>query len=111
MGQTIDEYTAEVLFLDDLLEAELSVKDLILSPLGQNQFDALVSWTFNLGRGALESSSLRKALNLGDYASVPAQISRWVHVKEGGVARVEAGLVKRRAQEARLFKDGVYHEA
>jgi lysozyme len=68
-------------------------------PLNQNQFDALVSWTYNLGEGSLASSTMLKLLNQGDYASVPAQMMRWT--KANGVDL--PGLVRRRQAEAELF--------
>jgi lysozyme len=63
-------------------------------------FDALVSWTFNLGPTNLSSSTLLKVLNSGDYEGVPAQIKRWN--KAGG--KVLEGLVRRREAEALLFE-------
>ena len=68
-------------------------------PLNQNQFDALVSWTYNLGEGALKSSTMLKLLNQGNYDSVPAQMMRWT--KANGVDL--PGLVRRRKAEAELF--------
>jgi len=76
-----------------------AVTDLVKVPLDQNMFDALVSWVYNLGRGNLESSTLLKVLNSGDYEGVPAQIKRWN--KAGG--KVLEGLVRRREAEANLF--------
>lgn len=76
-----------------------AVIDLVKVPLDQNMFDALVSWVYNLGRGNLESSTLLKVLNSGDYEGVPAQIKRWN--KAGG--KVLEGLVRRREAEANLF--------
>ena len=68
--------------------------------LTQNQFDALVSWTFNLGWGALSSSTLLKVLNDENYKGVPEQIKRWNMA--GG--KVLDGLVRRREAEALLFE-------
>ena len=68
-------------------------------PLSQNQFDALVSWVYNLGPANLQASTLLKVLNAGDYAGVPAQIKRWN--KAGG--KVLEGLTRRRQAEADLF--------
>ena len=69
-------------------------------PLSQNQFDALVSWVYNLGNGNLTSSTMLKVLNSGDYAGVPAQIKRWN--KAGG--KVLEGLTRRRQAEADMFE-------
>lgn len=68
-------------------------------PLSQGQFDALTSFTFNLGAGALASSTLLKKLNAGDCAGAQKEFGRWVHA--GG--EVLQGLVRRRAAEAKLF--------
>jgi len=69
-------------------------------PMSQHQFDALVSWTFNLGPSNLNSSTMLKVLNKGDYEDVPAQIKRWN--KAGG--KVLEGLTRRREAEALLFE-------
>ncbi len=71
-------------------------------PLSQDQFDALVSFTYNVGTGGFTGSSLLRVLNAGHYDQVPAQMERWNHA--GG--RVSRGLTNRRAQEAALFRQG-----
>jgi len=69
-------------------------------PLNQNQFDALVSFTYNLGAGNLKSSTLLKRINDNPCdPDIKYQFSRWN--KAGG--RVLNGLVKRRQKEAELF--------
>jgi lysozyme len=82
-----------------LPERERAVTRLITVPLTQKQFDALVSFTFNLGIGALETSTLRKLLNKKMYVNAAGQFGRWVH----GGGKVLPGLVKRRKEEERLF--------
>jgi GH24 family phage-related lysozyme (muramidase) len=67
--------------------------------LTQAQFDSLTSFTFNVGAGAYNSSTLRRKLNQGKYESVPGEMARWN--KAGG--RINSGLVKRRDDEAELF--------
>ncbi|MGL5724911.1 lysozyme, partial [Cetobacterium sp.] len=64
------------------------------------QFDALVSFTYNLGEGALKGSTLRKKLNMGLYNAVPSEMLRWN--RAGG--KVLSGLVRRREAEAKMFK-------
>jgi len=76
------------------------INDQVTCPLSQNQFDALVSWVFNLGPTNLRHSTLLKRLNAGDYADVPNQIKRWN--KAGG--KVLEGLIRRREAEALLFE-------
>lgn len=79
---------------------EEHVRRLITVPLFPSEFDALVSFTYNLGGGALEESTLRKVLNTGDYAQAAEEFKRWVFA--GG--QVLDGLVARREREAQLFK-------
>jgi lysozyme len=69
-------------------------------PMHQHQFDALISWTFNLGGANLNASTMLKVLNQGAYEDVPAQIRRWN--KAGG--KVLDGLTRRRLAESLLFE-------
>ena len=98
-GQVIDESEAQQLLLADLAGAEKAVRRHVRVPLDDDQFSALVSFTFNLGEGNLRSSTLLRKLNAGDYDAVPSELARWV--KAGG--RTLAGLVRRRAAEGELF--------
>jgi GH24 family phage-related lysozyme (muramidase) len=75
--------------------------------LTQNQFDALVSFAYNVGHGAFRGSTLLTELNAGNYAEVPGQINRWT--RAGGA--VSAGLVTRRQREGDMFRDGTYNSA
>ena len=70
--------------------------------INQNQFDALVSWTFNLGVGNLRRSTMLKKLNQYDYKRVPCEMMRWV--RAGG--KVLPGLKRRSKAEATLFSGG-----
>jgi lysozyme len=107
-GLVISQAKADALFLDDLDTFERAVNKLVKVPLTQNQFDALVSFTYNLGAGALERSTLLKRLNAGDYDAVPDQLMRWNKGRVNGKLTVLRGLTRRRAAEAALF---VAHEA
>ena len=98
-GQTIGVDTAERLLRADVEIAESAVERHIEVSLTDNQFAALVSFTFNLGAGSLKSSTLRKKLNIEEYDAVPSEMARWV--RAGG--RTLAGLVQRRAAEGELF--------
>jgi len=91
---------AEDLLTHELKEYQGYINDMVNVPLKQNEFDALVSWVFNLGPSNLKSSTLLKVLNAGDYENVPEQIKRWNKVN--GV--INEGLVKRRKSEALLFE-------
>lgn len=89
---------------DDFLlhDIELAVKDvnrLVKVTLNSNQFDALVSFTFNLGARNLSSSTLLKKLNAGQTDMVANEFGRWVFAGK----RISSGLVKRREAEKNLF--------
>mgnify|MGYP001422192837 CR=1 FL=1 len=90
---------AEHMLEIELHEYESYVNEYVTAALSQNQFDALVSWVYNLGPANLKSSTMLKVLNSGDYEGVPAQIKRWN--KAGG--KVLQGLIRRREAEALLF--------
>ena len=87
------------MLVEELKEYENYVNTLVTCDLNQNQFDAMVSWVYNLGGGNLKASTLLKVLNSGDYAGVPEQMLRWN--KAGG--KVLEGLTRRRQAEADLF--------
>jgi len=94
---------ADVWLTEDLEDAEAAVAMLVKVPLTQGQFDALVSFTFNLGAKRLGKSTLLILLNKGNYQAAAAQLSRWVNA--GG--KKLQGLVDRRAAEAAMFLAGV----
>ena len=106
-GDSIDQEAAEAFLIEDLEKFEQAVTRLVEVPLTQQQFDALVSWTFNLGAGNLAESTLLRKLNNYQYAEVPEQMMRWV--RAGG--QVLDGLVRRRAAEAALFQNKDWREA
>ena len=99
-GMTITKDQAEEMLLEELVEYERAVEEAVHNQLDQCMFDALVSWTYNLGPTNLNSSTMLKVLNEGKYDEVPAQIKRWN--KAGG--KVLEGLVRRREAEALLFE-------
>lgn len=106
-GDSIDQEAAEAFLIEDLEKFEQAVMRLVEVPLTQQQFDALVSWTFNLGAGNLAESTLLRKLNNYQYAEVPEQMMRWV--RAGG--QVLDGLVRRRAAEAAMFQNKNWREA
>ena len=95
---------AVTLLRKDAAKAAAEVRKSVTVPLNQHQFDALVSFAFNLGTGAFRESTLLKKLNARAYGAVPAQMNRWVNA--GG--RPLAGLVRRRKAEGALFANGRY---
>lgn len=70
---------AEKLLGQDLIVYEEAVRNLVKVPLNQNQYDALVSFCFNVGRGAFSQSTLLRVLNESNYREAAVQFSRWVH--------------------------------
>lgn len=90
----------------ELEEYENYVNESVTIALSQNQFDALVSWVYNLGPANFKSSTMLKVLNSGDYEGVPAQMKRWN--KAGG--KVLEGLIRRREAEALLFTGREWYE-
>ena len=105
-GQTITKKQAESFLKQDLIRFELTVNNLVNVPLNQCQFDALVSFCYNLGSGNLKSSTLLKLLNKGDYNGAADQFERWVYA--GG--KKLPGLVKRRIAEKELFLKDISSE-
>jgi|TARA_B110000908_G_scaffold153592_1_gene190260 GH24 family phage-related lysozyme (muramidase) len=102
-GMKITVEEAEEKLRDDLKTAESAVKQHVSVPLSQGQYDALVSFIFNLGSGNFRSSSLLKRLNRGLYDDVPEQLLRWNKARVGGKLTVLRGLTRRRAAEAAIF--------
>lgn len=98
-GDTCSQEEADNLLKEDLKEFEGYVNSLVDTDLTQNEFDALVAWTFNLGPTNLKSSTLLEQLNSGEKEDAPHQIKRWN--KAGG--KVLDGLVRRREAESLLF--------
>jgi lysozyme len=84
----------------DVARFERGVSKYITVPLRQNEFDALVSFSFNLGLGVLQRSTLRQALNRGDKEGAIASLLKYN--KAGG--KVLKGLDNRRKDEAALFR-------
>jgi lysozyme len=99
-GDVIDQEAAEALLIEDLEEFEGYVISMVEAELEQHQFDALVSWTFNLGPANLKESTMLNRINYGPLSDVPFQLQRWN--RAGG--KVLDGLVKRRAAEAALWE-------
>ena len=98
-GEAVSEMEAEVLLRGDLAEAVACVNRSVDGEISQGQFDAMVDFCFNAGRGNFAQSTLLRKVNGGDFAGASAQFALWVHA--GG--EVVAGLVRRRNAEAELF--------
>ncbi len=100
----ITENEAGDILLMDLRDAENAVNTLVTVPLTPCQFDALVSFVFNIGRGHFKDSTLLALLNKGHYAAAAQQFIRWRY--DDG--KESNGLKKRRHQEKKMFTQGVY---
>lgn len=98
-GMIIDKAQAQKLFLEDVGQFERAVNRLVRVPITQNQFDALVSFAFNVGIYLFGSSSLLKALNSLDYSEAAEWFDRYVYAQKTKLP----GLVSRRAAEKQLF--------
>jgi lysozyme len=96
----ITQAEADDRLLADLKDAEACVSGAVRVPLTQNEFDALVAFTFNLGCGSLRKSTLLRLLNESNYDAAAIEFRKWD--KAGG--QVLAGLTRRRMAEARLFE-------
>jgi lysozyme len=96
----ITEGEADELLVRDLYHAEKGVLRLVGVPLSDGQFDALGSFTFNLGSGALQRSRLRLCINRGDLEAAGQEFPRWCLA--GG--RRIPGLLRRRIAEAEMFQ-------
>lgn len=105
-GLKITKERSRELLMQDIAKFEKGVNDSIQVDLTQEQFNALVSFAFNVGVAAFKNSTLRKIINnKGKSEDIRYQFSRWN--KAGG--KVLAGLVNRRKREADLFILGVYN--
>ena len=99
VGDTITDDQVDEFLRKDIASAEEAVNDRVTVPLTQNQFNALVSFVFNVGTGAFAQSGLLRTLNAGNYASAANQFTKWVFA--GG--RRLKGLEFRRNAEKELF--------
>ena len=98
-GDKITKDQAKEYKLHDLKEFESTVNTSVTAPLSQNQYDALVSLSYNIGSGAFKNSTLLKKLNNGDYKGAAEQFLVWNKVNSKKVQ----GLVNRREAERNLF--------
>lgn len=102
-GMVINKDMADLLLKIDVMDAENAVRVLVNTELSQNQFDALVSFVFNVGRKNFERSMLLKKLNEGKILEAGEEFMKWTKAKQPGGLKELPGLVKRRAEEKVLF--------
>ncbi|EBX1353581.1 lysozyme [Salmonella enterica subsp. enterica serovar Okatie] len=98
-GQVINHEQADEFLDSDLRQVESCISERVTVALNQNQFDALVSFVFNVGRQAFSDSTLLKKLNEGNYRAAADQFTRWVYDNDQFVQ----GLYNRRVAERDLF--------
>lgn len=102
-GMRISERDAEELLKRDLRPREQAIEGVVKVPLNQNEFDALVSFVYNVGVGAFRKSTALKRLNRGDRVGAADALTWWNKATVGGVLREVLGLTRRRAAERALF--------
>lgn len=103
LGQHFSKDHCDKLLQTDLAAFNKAVSDRVKVPVSQAQRDALVSFTYNVGVGNFERSTLLRKLNSGDYCAAAYEFPKWKYA--GG--RVLPGLVTRRAAEQALFMEAL----
>ena len=101
-GMVITEREAEELLLRDLTQYENAVEQSVKVKLNDNQYAALVSFTYNVGIGAFKKSTLLKKLNTGNFDAVPSELMKWVYTGK----EKNKGLARRRRAEGYLWIEG-----
>ncbi|MBR1754009.1 lysozyme [bacterium] len=98
-GLKISRERADSLLKQDVLVHSNNVSRLVKVPLTQNQFDALVSFEYNVGYANFSKSTMLRLLNQRQYLAAANQFDRWIYANR----KVLSGLVKRRKAEKTLF--------
>jgi lysozyme len=106
IGKRITQIQAEDILLEELAEYEAAVENLVKVRLTNNQFTALVLFTYNVGIGAFRKSTLLKRLNKGEYGAVPYEMLRWKKTRIDGKLVDSEGLENRRAAEIGIWGAG-----
>lgn len=100
----ITQIEADALLLDELDRVAAEIIRLVHVPLSQHQFDALVSFVFNVGAGAFAKSTMLRCINAVKFTDAALQFGRWVWA--GG--RILRGLERRRLAEQAVWVDAEY---
>jgi GH24 family phage-related lysozyme (muramidase) len=112
-GAKVTQEDADALLRFDLLPVVDAINNLILVPLNQNQFDALVSFCFNIGVENFAQSTVLKRINEGRMSEAALAMDSWRSAEFNGETYVLAPLIRRRAAEKNLFltPDDISHQA
>jgi len=105
-AEPISEALATSLLMADVALAESAVQGGVRVPITQDMYDALISFTYNVGTAAFRNSTLLRKLNAGDYAGAMEQFSVWNKTTQNGQKVVSAALNARRADELAQFTQG-----
>lgn len=107
-GEKITQARAVELLNYHIRIAENAINDLVSAELSQGQFDALVSFVYNVGRTGFQGSTLRKLVNANpdNTTVIAAEFSKWVYVTKNNVKVISNGLVNRRAEEIAIYVEG-----
>ena len=108
-GDTCTQEQADQWLHEELPVYGAYVSDAVLVPLNQNEFDALVAWTYNLGPTNLNNSTMLKVLNDNKKEEVPHQMRKWNKARVNGEKVVLPGLERRRQAESLLFEGKEWH--
>ncbi len=102
----LNQTQAEALFTNTLSMYTNAVSRFVIVPLTQNQFDALVSFTYNVGTGAFKESTLLKLLNCKNYEGAAAEFIKWDKITDPATGRkvICSYLAARRKMESQLFQ-------
>lgn len=92
--------TADALLGGDLYTASDAINEFVRVALLPNQYDALVSFVYNIGDDAFQDSTLLRLLNTDHFAEIPKQMRRWIH----SAGQVDQGLIARREDEIKQWE-------
>lgn len=104
-GMVITRQQAEDRLIQDIRDAERTIERALSVPVNDNQYSSLVSWTFNVGVGAMQRSTLMRKINRGDLQGAAEQFLRWVWATDAATGKKvkQPGLIRRREAERALF--------
>ena len=103
LGDRISVAKADSVLSQQVLDLQEQIESMVTVELNSNQLSALSSFAFNVGIYGLQSSTLLKKLNAGDYSGAANEFTRWNKATIRGIKRPLAGLTRRREAEKQLF--------